>query len=237
MISSQARSRHNGDLPPILTHLLVHWQIICRDRISLRLYHRAGSCRLGPQGQAGTNHYTDQRWLPGRSEHRRMITKVLWDSMGGVWDHQWPGQAGLCFVWSLSHNVEFLYLRPVLCILAGLTHGHYDYFCLSRARLSPAFSSCFRVSLLTRLTLPLGLGPPVCHVCLLWIVPVAVRAGHTQVLVFPACVTESLVTALPSSSTGLPGGPSVPACCQSLTSPTILHDYGGSPSNLKNSSG
>ena len=34
MISSQARPRHNSDLPPILTHLLVtvHWQIICRDR-------------------------------------------------------------------------------------------------------------------------------------------------------------------------------------------------------------
>ena len=106
MISSQTRSRHNSDLPLILTHLLIHWQIIClvctvqikvvslcRDRISLRLYHQAGSCRLGPQGQAGTNHYADQRWLPnrsepGRSEHRRMITKVLWDSMGGVWDHQ-----------------------------------------------------------------------------------------------------------------------------------------------------
>ena len=59
MISSQAKSRHNSDLPPTLTHLLVHWQIICRDRISLRLYHHAGSCRLGPPGQAGpgTNHY------------------------------------------------------------------------------------------------------------------------------------------------------------------------------------
>ena len=57
MISSQARSRCNSDLPPILTLLLVHWQIICRDRISLRLYHRAGSCRLRPPGQAGTNHY------------------------------------------------------------------------------------------------------------------------------------------------------------------------------------
>ena len=38
-------------------HLLVHWQIICRDRIFLRLYHRAGLCRLGPPGQARTNHY------------------------------------------------------------------------------------------------------------------------------------------------------------------------------------
>ena len=69
MISSQARSRHNGDLPPILTHLLVHWQIICRDRISLRLYHRAGSCRLGPQGQAGTNHYG--RPTKAKARHRK----------------------------------------------------------------------------------------------------------------------------------------------------------------------
>ena len=60
MISSQARLHHNSDLPPILTNLQVHCQIICRDLISLRrlrLYHWACSCRLGPLEQAGTNHY------------------------------------------------------------------------------------------------------------------------------------------------------------------------------------
>ena len=79
MISSQARSRHNGDLPSILTHLLVHWQIICRVRISLRLYHRAGSCRLGPPGQAGTNHYAYRH--PGPRSSLCLYPLFCWRSV------------------------------------------------------------------------------------------------------------------------------------------------------------